>query len=140
MWQGEGAKFDSSGYYFHPEPSSIMLGAGLHTFSKNLLGAYREAMVDPVTGPAIVEAVQEVSVRGGYQLGGEHYNRAPRGYDLDHPHAELLRYNGLTEGRELQISEDFYSAAFLDYSYHKYDEMYIILHWLQELAKELTDT
>ncbi len=35
-------------------------------------------------------------MKGGYQLGGEHYKRVPRGYDLEHPHAELLRYSCLT--------------------------------------------
>jgi hypothetical protein len=32
---------------------------------------------------------------GTYTLGGEHYKRVPRGYDADHPRADLLRYNGL---------------------------------------------
>ena len=32
-------------------------------------------------------------MKGGYQLSGEHYKRVPRGYDPEHPHAELLRYN-----------------------------------------------
>jgi hypothetical protein len=57
MWEGEGAKFESSGYYFHLEPPNIMLGVGIHTFSKTLLKAYREAVVDPVAGPALVKAV-----------------------------------------------------------------------------------
>jgi uncharacterized protein (TIGR02453 family) len=26
MWEGEGAKFESSGYYFHLEPPNILLG------------------------------------------------------------------------------------------------------------------
>jgi len=102
-----------------------------------LLKVYRGAVVDPVAGPALVDAVQEVSVKGGYKLSGEHYKRVPRGYDPDHPNAELLRYNGLTAGSEELIPEEFYSAAFLEYSYQKYAEMYPIQHWLFELTQGL---
>ena len=138
MWQGEGAKFESSGYYFHLEPPTIMHAVGLLTFSKTLLKAYRDAVVDPVAGPALVDAVQEVSVKGGYKLGGEHYKRVPRGYDPDHPNAELLRYNGLTAGSEVPIPEEFYSEALLDYSYKKYVDMYPIQHWLYELTQGMS--
>jgi uncharacterized protein (TIGR02453 family) len=138
MWQGEGAKFESSGYYFHLEPPNIMLGVGLHTFSKNLLKAYRDAVVDPVAGPALVVAVQEVAVKGGYQLGGEHYKRVPRGYDPDHPNADLLRYKGLTVGNEVPIPGEFYSEALIDYSYKKYADMYPIQYWLYELTRGLS--
>ena len=134
MWEGEDAKFESSGYYFHLEPPNILLGVGIHMFSKNLLKAYREAVVDPVAGPELVKAVQEVSQKGEYNLDGEHYKRVPRGYDPKHPNAELLRYNGLTAGEEVPIPEEFYSAALLDYSYQRYAEMYPIQHWMYELT------
>jgi uncharacterized protein (TIGR02453 family) len=137
MWQGEGTKFESSGYYFHLELPNIMLGVGMHTFSKSLLKAYRDAVVDPVAGPALVEAVQSVSVKGGYKLGGEHYKRVPRGFDPDHPNAKLLLYKGLTAGSEVPIPEAFYSAALIDYSYKKYTDMHPIQHWLYELTQRL---
>lgn len=137
MWEGGGAKFESSGYYFHLEPPNILLGVGLHTFSKEILKAYREAVVDPVAGPELVKAIQEVSENGDYQLGGEHYKRVPRGYDPDHPNFELLRYKGLTEGEEVPIPEEFYSDALLDYCYKRYVDMYPIQHWLYELTQGL---
>jgi uncharacterized protein (TIGR02453 family) len=137
MWQGQGAKFKSSFYYFHLEPPNMMLGVGIHSFSKGILQACREAVIDPVTLPALVKVVQDLSVNGGYQLGGEHYKRVPRGYDPDHPNAELLRYNGLTAGSQVPIPEEYYSAALLDYSYQKYADMYPIQHWLYELAQGL---
>jgi uncharacterized protein (TIGR02453 family) len=137
MWEGEGAKFESSGYYFHLEPPNIMLGVGIHMFSRDLLKVYREAVVDPMTGRALVKAVREVSESGGYQLGGEHYKRVPRGYDPDHPNAELLRYNGLTAGEEVPIPDEFYSDKLLDYCYNRYEHMYPIQHWLYELTQSI---
>ncbi len=62
------------------------------------------------------------------------------GYDPDRPHAELLRYKGLTSGREVPIPEEFYSDVFLDYSYKKYVEMYSIQHWLFEFTRDLGGT
>jgi hypothetical protein len=84
-----------------------------------------------------VKLVQDVSVNGGYQLGGERYKRVPRGCDPDLPNVELLRYNGLTGGSKVPIPEEFYSDAFLDYNYQKYAEMYPIQHWLYKLAQGL---
>ena len=39
IWEGDGAKFESSGYIYHPEPPNILLGVGIHIFSKKLLKA-----------------------------------------------------------------------------------------------------
>jgi hypothetical protein len=35
-----------SGYYLHLEPPNLLLGFGIHNLSKDLLKAYREAVVD----------------------------------------------------------------------------------------------
>ena len=43
----------------------------------------------------IPELMRDQQREDGYDVGGEHYKRVPRGYDPDHPRAELLRYNGL---------------------------------------------
>ena len=47
MCEGGGAKLESSGYYFHLEPPNIMVGVGIHTFSKYLLKVYQDAVVHP---------------------------------------------------------------------------------------------
>ena len=52
-----GAKFDQPGYYFHLEPGNLMLGAGNHGFSKPILRAYRDAVVDPKQGPSLAKAI-----------------------------------------------------------------------------------
>jgi uncharacterized protein (TIGR02453 family) len=104
MWEGESAKFESSGYYFHLEPPNILLGVGIHLFSKDMLKAYREAVVDPVAGPSLVKVFRLVSESGDNILGGEHCKRVPCDYDPEHPHAELLRYKDLTAGEEVPIT------------------------------------
>ncbi|MBU2603487.1 MAG: DUF2461 domain-containing protein [Actinobacteria bacterium] len=51
-WGEEGrAKGEGLGFYFHLQPGSVMVGAGAHAFSKEVLAAYRDAVVDPTRGP-----------------------------------------------------------------------------------------
>lgn len=114
-----------------------MLGVGIHVFSKDLLQAYRDAVVNPESGSALVKAIQEVSLKKGYNLGGKHYKRVPRGYDSEHDNVEFLLYNGLTAGYEQPIPDEFYSAALLDYCYQKFVDMYPIQHWLFNLTQGL---
>lgn len=52
-------------------------------------------MADDKLGAELEKALGEVRAAGDYEIGGEHYKRVPRGYDKDHPRAELLHYNGL---------------------------------------------
>ena len=42
----KGGKFEKPGYYFHVDAETLMLGVGIHTFTKPLLKAYRDAVVD----------------------------------------------------------------------------------------------
>ena len=97
LWDGPGAKMESSGFYMHLEPPQFFLGGGYYMFSKESLAAYRELVVHPKSGPALQRAVKLVEKRG-YEIGGEKTKRVPRGYDPDHPRAELLKHKGLHVG------------------------------------------
>lgn len=72
------------------------MGVGIDTFSRELLKVYRDAVLDPVLGSALMKAIQEVIMKLGYDLGGKHYKRVPCGYAPDHSIVELLLYNGLS--------------------------------------------
>lgn len=136
FWEGEGPRMGCSGFYFHLEPPDLMLGVGIHEFSDALLGAYRQAVIDPQLGPALVEAIQSVSQPGIYSFGGQHYKRVPQGYDPSHPRAEFLLYNGLTAGQETPIPEALYSPEIIDICYQRYREMSPIHTWLRELTQK----
>lgn len=97
FWEGEGKRkrMENPSFLVRIEPDGVSLYAGIYVFPKALLIAYREAVVDEELGPELEAAMAAVRKAGGYTLGGEHYKRVPRGYDADHPRADLLRYNGL---------------------------------------------
>jgi uncharacterized protein (TIGR02453 family) len=129
-----GGKFENPGYYFHMEPGNVMLGVGLHSFSKPLLKAYRDAVIHPELGPELADITADV-LKKGYGVGSQTYKRVPRGYDSDHPYAELLRYSGLTAGVDLGIPPELHTAGLVDFCYQKFVDMAPIVHWLQRMKE-----
>ena len=130
----EGAKFDHPGYYFHFEPGNLMLGAGIHGFSKPLLKAYRDAVVDPELGPMLVKAMKSVTDKD-YGVGEKTYKRTPRGYDPNHKLAELLLYSGLTTGTDLGIPVELHSVDLVAYCFQRFQDMAPIVDWLEVITE-----
>jgi uncharacterized protein (TIGR02453 family) len=127
-----GGRFEKPGYYFHLEAETLMLGVGIHRFSKPLLKAYREAVVDPALGPQLVKTIAEVT-NMGYGIGEKTYKRTPQGYDPDHEFAELLLYSGLTSGEETAIPKVLHTPDLVGYCFEKYREFAPIVHWIEAM-------
>ncbi len=104
FWDGNHPKMESPGFYFHLEPPTILWGVGIYMFTGKLIPEYRAAMVLPIHGPALKRALAPVLSHGRYRLVGKHYKRVPRGFDLEHEHADLLKYKGYHLGVEQPIS------------------------------------
>ena len=131
FWEGERKKTENSGFYFHLEPARLMLAGGLHVFPWPLLDTYRDAVVDPDHGPALVRAIEKVTASGPYQVGGRHYKRTPRGYDPEHENAEYLRYNGLWASIENDVPEELFTEECVDYCLARFRDMAPIHEWLR---------
>lgn len=129
FWEGAGKKTENTGFYFHLRPPTLMLGAGMHGFTKSALASYRDAVVDPELGAALRDAVKKVTSREGYEVGGLHYKRTPRGYE-DHKENEYLFYNGLYVSTEMEMPDEFFSADLVDYCYEHFIHMSPIHQWL----------
>jgi uncharacterized protein (TIGR02453 family) len=95
FWEGKRKKMENPSFFVRISPDGVGVYAGIHVFQKPVLAAYRDAVVDDQLGPALGAAIAAVQGSGDYSVGGEHYKRVPRGYEADHPRADLLRYNGL---------------------------------------------
>lgn len=81
-------------------------------FPKPILDRYRQAVVDKGLGGELKKAVQKISGQG-YLVDGKHYKKVPRGYDAEHPNAELIMYNGLTARIEERVPNEFFSDALI---------------------------
>jgi len=129
FWEGDRKRMECSGFYFHVEEGRLMLAAGIHRFSKEILARYREAAVDKKHGPALRKALKEISHQG-YAVAGKHYKKTPRGYDVSHKNAEYLLYNGLHIMIEENMPDVFYSADLVNFSFSRYKKMYPLHQWL----------
>jgi uncharacterized protein (TIGR02453 family) len=114
LWEGPRPRMENSGFYFQIEPPEIYLGVGLYQLPDNLLPAYRQDVVHPVHGAALADAVALVRQRG-YEVGGEHYKRVPRGFDPDHPNAAFLLHTGLWAGTDVPVPPELFTSGLVEY-------------------------
>lgn len=94
LWEGSARKMACSGFYVHIEPTKLVIGAGVYRFESDGMKQYRAAVDDEVRG-AELQAIADRLAVSEVHLHGSHYKRVPRGFEKDHPRADLLRHNGL---------------------------------------------
>jgi uncharacterized protein (TIGR02453 family) len=136
FWEGDGKKLECSGFYFHIEPPKLMLGVGLHVFPKPFIAPYREAVANEKQGKKLRDILTAVEAKN-YSYGGSHYKRVPRGYDPDHPNADLLKHNGLFGSIETEIPEVFYTDSLVDYCFNIFNDLAPLHHWLLNVTQSL---
>lgn len=137
LWEGRLAKMECPGFYFHLEPPDLMLGAGLHIFSRRLLKHYRDTVTDPHHGAELLEAVAALRRNGIEELGGKHYKRVPRGYDPDPEIAGLMLYNGLYVSSTSRIPDELFSADIVDYCFGYFKSTLPLHKWLLGMTERL---
>ena len=94
FWSGEAKSWDQAGFFFGLGPNRLIVGAGIHKFSKSQAAAYRDAIVGK-PGSGLARRLGALK-KAGYQLGGATRKRVPRGYPDDHVRSALLLHDGLT--------------------------------------------
>lgn len=130
FWDGLRKKLENPNYYVQLNKSSIFVGAGEYLFPADLIRAYRDSVVHPRRGPELKKILDGIVANPSYKIGGRHYKRVPRGYDPEHPNAELLHHNGLYAYSESALPEDIYSRRFIDYCFDIFRDMYPLQRWL----------
>ena len=136
FWDGPLARMESASFYFHVKSESLMLGAGIYKFNKQLLDKYRDSVVHPEFGKQLAKIYNEISGKG-YNFGGKHYKRVPRDFDPDHENAEFLLYDGMYVGKKFNIPEEFYSEKLLDFCLEAYKDLLPVERWLAELTQRV---
>lgn len=134
FWEGTRPRMECSGFYFHLEPSGIMLGTGVYMFPKDLFPEYRDSVVHPKHGAALAKAVKQVTGKG-YYVGGEYYKKVPRGYDPEHANAEYLRYGGFYAGIDEKPPAELASEKLLDFCLKRYRDMLPVHRWLADMVE-----
>ena len=101
---GDKRGWDLPGFWFRLTPSRVMLGTGMHMLGKDQLERFRQSVIHPRSGRALLAAIAEVRTTGEYDIGEKTRKLPPRGYQTDADRAEYLLYEGLTAGTELPAS------------------------------------
>ncbi len=136
FWVGEGAKLENPGYYFHLDANNLMLGGGIYQFSKPMLKAYREAVNDPQQGSDLERIISKLKEQG-YYIGSQTYKRVPRDYAPDHKFAGLLRYSGITMGKDLSLPKNLSAATLVDTCFAIYRHAKPMVTWLQKIKSHV---
>jgi len=80
--------------YFHIGADEVFAAAGQYMMDGDQLRRFRAALLDE-RGDALAADLGKLT-RGGYEIGAhETLQRVPRGFDPEHPRADLLRRKGL---------------------------------------------
>ncbi len=137
FWEGNRPRMECSCYYFHLSPPNLIIGVGIYQFPKLLLEEYRNSVVNPLHGPQLGKAIDEVTQNTDFNLGGELYKKTPRGFDPEHKNAEFLLYKGLHIGTESKIPLEFYSSQILDYCFERYEKMAPLHRWLVAMTERV---
>jgi len=95
FWHGDRRGWSLPGFFFRLTDKTLILGVGMHMLDKEQLAAFRDAIVDAKQGTALMAAIDKVKKAGPYAVGGAARKTVPRGFDKEHPRAELLLYEGL---------------------------------------------
>lgn len=111
FWEGDG-RLESSCFYFHIEPPFYNAGAGMATFTPEILNEYRKSLTKPKQRNEFIKIVENAT-KNGYVLGGKKRKTMPKGFIAEGLVEELLKYESIYLSDETPINADFYSDDFL---------------------------
>ena len=136
IWDGPVRKESRSSFYMNIEAGNTGIGVGHFMFESDFLDVYRKAVLDNKQGGALQEIVDGL-VKDGYGQGGEALKGVPRGFDKEHPRAELLKYKGMYVHSPSISKSDMISKDCLDICFAHCERMFPYHQWLMKQAKKL---
>lgn len=89
-----GALLDGGGYV-QLGADGLASGCGVWHMETAELARYRDAVADDATGKPLVGVVDALRRQGIEVISRDSLKTVPRGYDREHPRADLLRHKGL---------------------------------------------
>ncbi|HVX74010.1 MAG TPA: DUF2461 domain-containing protein [Devosia sp.] len=95
FWHGERKGWDTPGFWFSLGREGLHLGVGMHSFGKDQLDSFRQSVIHPRSGRALLAAVARVGKAGDYELGGRTRKLPPRGFSTEPDRADYLLHDGL---------------------------------------------
>ena len=130
FWEGDAPSRERPGLSVRLRPATVVLSAGIHRLEPTALAAYRAAVDDDRSGEALEAAIEDARMLRGVKLGGLAYKRVPRGFDSDHPRAELLRHGALYVSGEWKLPRAASGPGFVGWVADRLEQMAPVERWL----------
>jgi len=121
--------YTEGGGYVQVSAAGLFVAAGYWRTASDQVARLRAAVADDRTGPRLAALLAGLT-EAGYQIGGETLKTVPRGYDKDHPRAELLRYKTMTAGRDLGAPDWLATPGAREHVAAAWREMRPLREWL----------
>lgn len=124
---GEGG---NAAMYVHLGMDEEFVGVGTYMFDPERLATWRKQVAGKA-GEEIAKLVAKVRA-AGYEAGGhDDYRKVPRGFDPEHPRAELLKMKGLTAGPGPIPRGLLHKATLADWLIEHGTALAPLVRWLQ---------
>ena len=128
---GDGYDRTRPAYMMRLRADCLMLGGGLHGFSKEQLAIYRRAVVDGELGLRLEAVAKDLSGGDLLPIGGAHYKRVPRGFDAEHPRAPWLLHNGLHTGIRAALPAELFDERAVGHVLGVFAQVRPLVTWLE---------
>jgi len=125
-------RMNAPGFGLQMTLDEVNLVAGQFGFDKDQLTVYREAVASDKGGRELVAAIEQVQAAGDYTLSNPDLKRVPRGYEADHPRADLLKHKGLAVYAPSISLEVVQTPELVDVVMGHYTNMAPVWQWLME--------
>jgi uncharacterized protein (TIGR02453 family) len=124
--------YDGSGggYYVSISTEGVHLGGGCWRPAPDQLERWRRAVDDPATAKALQEVLDHLAQAGLPFQSQEALKRMPRGYDADHPRADLLRLTSLTAGTSHELGPWLHDSRCLAQIQEDWRHLRLLDEWL----------
>ncbi|WP_426987415.1 DUF2461 domain-containing protein [Pseudarthrobacter sp. Y6] len=117
------------GYYLQVSADGLLVGGGYHSHTPAQLARFRNSVDASGTGESLRHIVDTVTA-AGFAVEGEKLKTVPRGFDKDHPRAELLKHKSLSAGIELGQPEWMDSPAAAQEIAALWDQLRPLVDWV----------
>ncbi len=130
-WEGEKKAWNTSMMFMRITDNELILGAGIHKFSKEALEVYRRQVDGERTGKELITPLNKLA-KANYLIGGQSRKTVPRGYDREHPRADLLKHEGIFGELRCALPEVITTPEFVDWCFKQYQGLMPLHQWLKD--------
>ena len=103
FWHGDRKGWDMPGLWLSLSPREAHMAVGMYGMEKEALDGFRQSVIHPRSGKALLAAVAAVE-KAGYEVGGKTRKLLPRGFTTEPDRVDYLLYEGLYANVRLPAS------------------------------------